>query len=156
MPIDLRLRKGENDTMEMFYPIVVVTIAPEDGGGYMGFAPDLGGCMSHGETPEEAFASAREAVLEWLDEAKACKRDIPAPGSASVRAKKERAELIEIIKDQNQAIEGLSKDLEAATHAIDSLKSQVHDVMARTDALSTWSGYSIAAQINQQHEDSVH
>jgi len=141
--------------MDQFYPIVVVTIDAADGGGYMGFAPDLHGCMSHGDTPAEAFTSTEEAVLEWLEEAKASKRNIPLPGSASVRAKKERTELIEIIKEQSNAIEKLSKDLEAASQIIDGLKAQMRGVMERTEDLSTWSGYAVA-NINQHIEDSVH
>ena len=140
--------------MDQFYPIVVITLPPEDGGGYMGFAPDLKGCMSHGDTPEEAFSSTREAVLEWLDEAKASNRDIPSPGSASSRAKKERTELIEIIRDQDGAINKLSKDMEAATHIIDGLKAQMRGVMERADDLSPWG--LVAASMTQKHEDSVH
>jgi predicted RNase H-like HicB family nuclease len=142
--------------MDQFYPIIIVTIDAADGGGFMGFAPDLRGCMSDGATPEEALQSTHEAVLEWLEEAKASNREIPLPGTASDKAKKERRELIEIIKDQEKAIGKLSKDLEAATHVIDGLKEQFRGVMERADELATpWAGFAIA-NASQQTEDSVH
>jgi antitoxin HicB len=67
-------------TMDHFYPIVVVSVAADEGGGFMGYAPDLKGCMSHGDSPEEALTSTGEAVLEWLEEAKASNLPIPLPG----------------------------------------------------------------------------
>jgi predicted RNase H-like HicB family nuclease len=56
--------------MNDFYPIVVVAMLPSDGIGYIGYVPDLRGCMSHGETPEEALSSARRATRDWIEEAK--------------------------------------------------------------------------------------
>lgn len=144
--------------MDHFYPIVVVVNPPEDGGGYLGFAPDLMGCMSNGDSAEEAFASTHDAVLEWLDEAKESKREIPAPGSYSMRAKVERDKLLSVIKDQDDAIEGLSEELRKATHVIDGLKSTVRGVMQRVEDLPMWSGF-VMAQISRDGtagEDSVH
>ncbi|MGH1356548.1 MAG: type II toxin-antitoxin system HicB family antitoxin [Thalassovita sp.] len=33
------------------YPIVLVPLCEEDGGGFAAYVPDLPGCMSDGETP---------------------------------------------------------------------------------------------------------
>jgi predicted RNase H-like HicB family nuclease len=70
--------------MGEFYPIVIVRLSAADGGGYMGYAPDLPGCVSHGDSPEEAMASTRQAALEWLEEAKELKRLIPVPGGSNM------------------------------------------------------------------------
>ncbi len=34
---------------------------------YLASAPSLKGCISHGETPEEALKNGRDAILGWLD-----------------------------------------------------------------------------------------
>lgn len=61
------------------YPVVVEPLPPEDGGGFAAFAPDLPGCMSDGETPEEALANVRDAIASWVDAARTMGRTIPAP-----------------------------------------------------------------------------
>lgn len=58
------------------YPIVVVPLTEENGGGFAAYAPDLYGCMSDGATEEESVANLREAILEWIDEAIRLKRSV--------------------------------------------------------------------------------
>lgn len=41
-------------------------IKDEESGGYVAFYPELKGCLSCGETYEEAIANAQEAKKEWL------------------------------------------------------------------------------------------
>ncbi|MCL1925606.1 MAG: type II toxin-antitoxin system HicB family antitoxin [Syntrophorhabdaceae bacterium] len=41
-------------------------LTEEEGGGWLASFPDLPGCMSDGETPEEAFRNAAEAESAWL------------------------------------------------------------------------------------------
>lgn len=52
----------------------------DEGGGWLIVFPDLPGCMSDGESPEEAIANGRDAVLCWIEAAKAAGREIPRPG----------------------------------------------------------------------------
>ena len=40
------------------YPVTIVPLSVDDGGGYAAVVPDLPGCMSDGESPEEALANA--------------------------------------------------------------------------------------------------
>ncbi len=61
------------------YPVVLEPLDEGDGGGFIARVPDLPGCMSDGETPEEALANVREAISDWLDEARDLGRSIPAP-----------------------------------------------------------------------------
>ncbi len=63
------------------YPYIIKPLSQEDGGGYLIEFPDLPGCISDGETPEEAFMMGKDAVEAWLATAKACNRDIPKPNS---------------------------------------------------------------------------
>jgi len=73
-------------TAKLQYPVLIEPLSVEDGGGFLATVPDLPGCMSDGETPEEALASVRDAVAAWIDEARALGRAIPAPSSRYVAA----------------------------------------------------------------------
>jgi antitoxin HicB len=68
------------------YPVMIEPLAPEDGGGFLATAPDLPGCMSDGETPEEALANVRDAIAAWVEEAQALGRPVPKPSHPRVAA----------------------------------------------------------------------
>ena len=68
------------------YPVVIEPLLPEDGGGFVATVPDLPGCMSDGETPEEALANVRDAVAAWIEEARALGRAVPEPSRRHVAA----------------------------------------------------------------------
>jgi predicted RNase H-like HicB family nuclease len=68
------------------YPVLIEPLSPEDGGGFLATVPDLPGCASDGETAEEALANVRDAVAEWIDEARALGRPIPEPSRRHVAA----------------------------------------------------------------------
>jgi antitoxin HicB len=61
------------------YPVVVEPLPSEDGGGFLATVPDLPGCMSDGESPEEALRSVQDAILEWIDEARRLGHEVPKP-----------------------------------------------------------------------------
>jgi predicted RNase H-like HicB family nuclease len=61
------------------YPVLIEPLSEEDGGGYLATAPDLPGCMSDGETPEEALINVQDAIEEWLDAARSMGRVAPVP-----------------------------------------------------------------------------
>ncbi len=69
------------------YSILVEPLPAEDGGGFVATVPDLPGCMSDGETPEEALANVRDAVAAWIEEARALGRPVPEPSRRHVAAK---------------------------------------------------------------------
>ncbi|MBK5274740.1 MAG: type II toxin-antitoxin system HicB family antitoxin [Desulfuromonadales bacterium] len=48
------------------YGHIISPLSAEDGGGYMITFPDLPGCMSDGETLEEALANGRDAFNSWI------------------------------------------------------------------------------------------
>lgn len=62
------------------YPFEMRPLADEEGGGWLITFPDLPGCMSDGETPEEALANGRDAVAAWIEAMREAGREIPAPG----------------------------------------------------------------------------
>lgn len=61
------------------YPIVIEILPPEDGGGFLALAPDLPGCMSDGESPEEAVANVQDAIETWIETARDLGRAVPTP-----------------------------------------------------------------------------
>ena len=68
------------------YPVVIEPLPAEDGGGFIATVPDLPGCMSDGDTPEEALANVRDAVAAWIEEARALGRPVPKPSRRHVAA----------------------------------------------------------------------
>ena len=52
------------------YPFTIRHLSKEDGGGYLIEFPDLPGCMSDGETIEEAIANGQDAVSCWIKAAR--------------------------------------------------------------------------------------
>ena len=105
-------------TEEKSYSVIVVPLTEEDGGGYLGFVPDLPGCMSDGETRQEAVANAEDAMEEWLLEQEARGVDIPVPGSASEIAVSRERKLLEALQalldyrdDADERIQVLERQL---------------------------------------------
>jgi antitoxin HicB len=68
------------------YPVVIEPLPAEDGGGFIATVPDLPGCMSDGDTPEEALGNVRDAVAAWIEEARALGRPVPKPSRRHVAA----------------------------------------------------------------------
>jgi antitoxin HicB len=72
--------------MKLEYPVRIEPLSQSDGGGYLATVPDLPGCMSDGETPEEALRNVQEAIASWIDSAKEWGQDIPEPSRPLARA----------------------------------------------------------------------
>jgi predicted RNase H-like HicB family nuclease len=65
------------------YEVDIRPLTAEDGGGYMAVAPELPGCKSDGETPEEALANAYDAIACWIEAAHEMGRKVPQPRRAA-------------------------------------------------------------------------
>lgn len=61
------------------YPVVVQPLKDEDGGGFIATVPDLPGCMSDGETPEEALTNVQGAIEAWIEAAQDMGHKVPKP-----------------------------------------------------------------------------
>ena len=61
------------------YAHVVEPLSEEDGGGYLITFPDLPGCMSDGESIEEAIANGRDAFSAWMSARADIGKPIPKP-----------------------------------------------------------------------------
>lgn len=113
----------------MEYPIVVGPLAEEDGGGFVGYAPDLVGCISDGETPEEALANANQAVLEWIETAKQRGLDVPPPGSMILRHKAEQRALAELARQLARNVDATDSRLQELDRAIKKLTEERSDIV---------------------------
>jgi len=65
--------------MSLDYAIRIEKLSADEGGGYLATAPDLPGCMSDGETPEEALHNIQDAITAWIEAAKAWGQPVPQP-----------------------------------------------------------------------------
>ena len=61
------------------YRVLIEPLLPDDGGGFLATVPDLPGCMSDGETPEEALENVRDAIMCWIEAAEELGRPVPPP-----------------------------------------------------------------------------
>ena len=52
--------------MALNYPVEISKISEADGGGYFASIPLLSGCMSDGETIEDAYENIEYAKREWI------------------------------------------------------------------------------------------
>jgi antitoxin HicB len=63
------------------YRVTVRQLSRDEGGGYLAEYPDIPGCMSDGETIEEAIANGREALRDCIEVFKQSGREVPKPAA---------------------------------------------------------------------------
>jgi antitoxin HicB len=61
------------------YRFTIRLLSEDEGGGDLIEFPDLPGCMSDGETIEEAITNGLDAMRGWIDAMRAESHPIPAP-----------------------------------------------------------------------------
>lgn len=61
------------------YEVDIFPLSEADGGGYSAIAPELPGCRSDGETPQEALDNVYDAIACWIEGAQELGRAIPQP-----------------------------------------------------------------------------
>jgi predicted RNase H-like HicB family nuclease len=54
----------------------VILVPDHEDGGWVAEVPSLPGCISQGETREEALANARDAIATWINGAKQVGLDV--------------------------------------------------------------------------------
>ena len=65
--------------MTLEYPFEIRPLTKSEGGGYLIRFPDLPGCLSDGETPEEAIENGKDALDGWLLTRQELGLEIPKP-----------------------------------------------------------------------------
>lgn len=112
--------------METEYAIVILPLSEADGGGYAAQVPDLPGCMSDGDTPEEAVANVRDAIACWLDENAELGRDRPTVGASVERHRARDRAMLEALRaalDYADHQDGKIAQLEAKVRTLITLMS---------------------------------
>jgi antitoxin HicB len=64
------------------YSFEIRPLSEEEGGGYLISFPDLPGCISDGETIEDAINNGIDAMNSWIKTAKEFGDPVPEPGSS--------------------------------------------------------------------------
>ena len=64
------------------YRMSLRPLGVEDGGGWLAEAPELPGCMSDGDTPQQAVENLMDAIACWIEAAEEDGRPVPAPVGA--------------------------------------------------------------------------
>ncbi|MBL8156645.1 MAG: type II toxin-antitoxin system HicB family antitoxin [Anaerolineae bacterium] len=65
--------------MKLPYSVLLTPLYAEDGGGWLAEIPLLPGCVSDGETPDEAILMIEDAKRGWLESALELGIPIPEP-----------------------------------------------------------------------------
>ncbi|RXD03367.1 type II toxin-antitoxin system HicB family antitoxin [Sphingomonas sp. UV9] len=65
------------------YEVVIRPLPASDGGGYLATVPELPGCKSDGDTPQDALANAYDAIACWIEAAEELGRTVPAATRAA-------------------------------------------------------------------------
>ena len=63
------------------YPFNISILPDKEGGGYLIEFPDLPGCISDGDTIDEAIANGKDALSCWIETAEEYGNEIPKPSS---------------------------------------------------------------------------
>jgi antitoxin HicB len=63
------------------YRISLRPLSLDEGGGWLAEVPELPGCMSDGETPQQAVESVMDAITCWIEAAEEDGRPVPAPAN---------------------------------------------------------------------------
>jgi antitoxin HicB len=133
------------------YPILITPLSKEDGGGFIAIVPDLTGCMSDGETREEALTNVQQAILEWIDAASQAGKGVPEPYSAQARAMKQKQALEAKVKEQAKAIATLDGEIKSLRLDIEAFRIDVEAFGA------SWSTMiSLPKNHKDKAEDVVH
>jgi antitoxin HicB len=75
---------ADHKTLEYYYSLKYpLTLTPDSTGGYVVEINDLPGCISQGETVEEALEMIEEARLLWLESMYEDGNEIPLPSTES-------------------------------------------------------------------------
>lgn len=72
-----------DETLMNSYPFTIRPLSEDDGGGFVIEYPDLPGCISDGDTPQEAIKNGCDAVKAYLLSCVKHGDPIPKPAEAS-------------------------------------------------------------------------
>jgi len=75
------MKKDLDYYLKLNYEILIRRLEEEEGGGWLATIPDLPGCVSDGESIEDAVKNITDAKRAWVITAFEAGRKIPEPSS---------------------------------------------------------------------------
>jgi predicted RNase H-like HicB family nuclease len=87
------MKKNKNKIRDLKYSIILHE--DEESGGYTVEVPDLPGCITEGDTFEEAIEMAKEAIEGFIEVLKMDNEPIPKPSNLEIVIKKFRRKKID-------------------------------------------------------------
>lgn len=129
----------------MDYPIFVIPLNAENGGGYFAYAPDLMGCMSDGETPEEALHNGQEAVREWIETAHRRGMTVPLPGSSATREREQKDQLLDQLKT-------LASNVDHFETRLQEVERMIREIEEQNEHRDSWSRFAEIAGLDEDGE----
>jgi predicted RNase H-like HicB family nuclease len=69
----------------MTYKYEIIIYWSDDDQAFVAEVPELSGCAAHGDSPDTALSSCKDAIALWVDTAKETGRPIPAPKGRRLR-----------------------------------------------------------------------
>lgn len=69
-------------TDKLAYAVLLRPLAEGEGNGFEVVVPDLPGCVSDGDTYQEALTNVLDAIESWKEAADELGRPVPEPGSS--------------------------------------------------------------------------
>ena len=127
----------------MEYAVVVMKLSDADGGGYLALVPDLYGCMSDGDTPEEAVRNAQDAIADWIEVSTDLGRKIPSPGTSATRFKARETALIATIKILSENFDGIDARMAR-------LEGEIEHVRELIENQEYWSRFDVTVSLDQK------
>lgn len=97
--------------MAKAYPIFVTPLPEEEGGCFLAVIPDLKGCMSHGDTQEEAVKNVLQAGQEWAEEARRLGRQVPEPFTFAKEAMEQRHQQLQTLINEVERLRCALQDM---------------------------------------------
>lgn len=139
----------------MDYMFVIAPLSEEDGGGYVAYVPDLPGCMSDGDTPEQAALNVQAAVEEWLDCAADRKMEIPPPGSRVAEAAGEHRRLSEAYRELVSDLESMRANVDHLDARLCEVERKIADLDEKIENNHAWSRFEQLIGRQEREEGEV-
>lgn len=79
--VDRTRKKNGGQAGGVEYRFTIRPLGADEGGGFLIEYPDLPGCVSDGETIEEAIANGRDAKAAWITAMREAGRPVSPPGA---------------------------------------------------------------------------
>ena len=69
----------------MMHKYEIIIYWSDDDQAFVAEVPELPGCAAHGDSPDAALSSCKDAIDLWIDAAKESGRPVPAPKGRRLR-----------------------------------------------------------------------